>query len=71
MSLVIIPQIAQVSWHSKIVVNGQYSASIIAHYHASNGAAMFFGLHTGSLKHLHLAILGYKILDVQSNLGKC
>ena len=40
MSLVVIPQIVEVKWQSKIMIIGHYAASIIAHFHASNMAAV-------------------------------
>ena len=40
-SLVVIPQIVMDISHSKIMMIGYYVASIIAHYHTSNMAAVF------------------------------
>ena len=34
--LAVIPQMAASKWHSKIMMIDHYTASIIAHYHASN-----------------------------------
>ena len=64
MSLVVIPQRVKAKLHSKIMVIGHCTASIIAHYDASNMAAILWIACLENFKHPHIVILIYKILDL-------
>ena len=60
MALVVIPQIVEVNWQSKIMMIYNYTASLIAHYHVFNMAALFSDCTVDP----HLAIMIPKILDL-------
>ena len=54
MSLVVIPRIAEVNSHGKMMMIVNYTTSIISNLHASNMAAVFSNCtQLESLKHLH------------------